>query len=163
MSVIEGIIEILEWSNEAIRKELRENKINDTGEASRSLEVRSDQVSAQSLGAFYIEFLRSEDSEGKHGRPPGRMPPIDKIRAWVERKLKIEDEDDIEIATYRVANKIAAIGTDIFIGKRQGIFLNVIADKVNEKVNEHIETFFSIEIRRKLNTFAGAYSIREAI
>ena len=62
-------------------------------------------VTAVGPGANYVEFIEL-------GRRPGKFPPVDAIRLWVKRKLKVTGKDINRVA-YLVGRKIATKG---FVG-----------------------------------------------
>ena len=46
----------------------------------------------------------------EYGRRPGKFPPVDAMRYWVKRKLRITGEREINAAAYMVGRKIARSG-----------------------------------------------------
>lgn len=78
-----------------------------SGDWANNLEGVVDGNSGIILGLEYTEQL-------VHGRPPGKHPKIKPLIQWVEDKLGFTGDEGIGIA-YAVANKIADVGTNIYI------------------------------------------------
>jgi hypothetical protein len=81
-----------------------------TGRASASLKVVKSANKIASVGIDYIEYLN-------RGRGPGKFPPIDKIKQWVDAR-------NLEVAPYVIARKIAQEGTEIYKDRTKGIMSN---------------------------------------
>ena len=120
--LIENTKILVEKFNDSIRTDLSTKKIDTKGIASNSLRVESDLNSVRSLGIFYLEYL-------DRGRPPGKFPPVDVIREWVNSK-------PVEINPYLVGRKIAREGTEIFKNPSKGIMLNTKIRKLMEEINQ---------------------------
>lgn len=45
------------------------------------------------------------------GRIPGKMPPVDPIKAWIRRKLKIKDEREVNSFAWAIAKDQKKNGT----------------------------------------------------
>lgn len=81
-----------------------------SGKSAESLTYNvDDKGNGRMVGESYIYYQ-------VHGRGPGKMPPIDNIKAWVEVK-------QLELSPWAVAYKIARDGTAIWRGDRQGLDL----------------------------------------
>ncbi|CAB4199379.1 hypothetical protein UFOVP1336_32 [uncultured Caudovirales phage] len=62
------------------------------------------QMGATGGASLYAEFVEL-------GRKPGKFPPIEPIRKWVRRVLRITGESNIRSVAYLVGRKIARQGT----------------------------------------------------
>ena len=114
----------LSWLRDAIAIEMDQKGLIDTGGAVNSLEVQGNKL----LGNEYIYQLDS-------GRPPGKFPPVDNMRDYVRRKLRI-DEKRVNSVAFLVGRKIANYGTEIYQDKSKGIELDKLIEKMTERAAE---------------------------
>lgn len=98
-----------------------------------SFRFEADETSGTMYAADYFQYIL-------FGRGPGKAPPVDAMRAWVEK-----NPDSLEQAkqrfkyitanglAYITGQKIAREGTDVFTGKKPAIDFLGVMDK-NTKV-----------------------------
>jgi hypothetical protein len=109
-----------------------------------SFRFEADETSGTMYAADYFQYIL-------FGRGPGKAPPVDAMRAWVEK-----NPDSLEAAkqrfkyitanglAYIIGQKIAREGTDIFTGKKPAIDFLGVMDKNMEvllKSIAHNEAF----------------------
>ena len=87
------------------QEKIIEFKAIDTGLLRRSGYVRVDKFLEKEIGysapySIYVEF----------GRGAGKQPPIEPIRKWVKRKLKVRNEKEANKLSWAIAKKIAKEG-----------------------------------------------------
>lgn len=104
--------------------------INATGRLSQSGKVVEDGKGAYDIGFFndgngYAEFV-------EYGTKP-HWPPVDFIRAWVKKKLRVALEEEDSVA-YLISRKIAQKGT------KPHPFFKPAVDKNSPKLTKEIET-----------------------
>ena len=115
------IIEFAQGVIEGIQNNIRTKRIgkygpmHDTGAAEESLSYRWDGKRLQIYSSWpYIWVL--ED-----GRKPGKMPPVDSLIGWVERKVQPVDASARTVA-FLIARKIGRDGTWLYQqGGKSGI------------------------------------------
>ena len=127
---------------EEIRKRLSDKNINNTGTASRSLNVKATDIKLEIKGLRYIGAL-------DEGRSPGRFPPVDAIRDWVARKLGISGNENNSIA-YLIGRKIANEGTSIYQDKSKGIELESIVDMGIKLIKKRVTAKLLIDTKAKI-------------
>ncbi len=127
---------------EEIRKRLSGKGINNTGNASRSLNTKATNIKLEIRGDRYIGAL-------DEGRSPGKFPPVDAIRDWVAQKLGISGNENNSIA-YLVGRKIANEGTSIYQNKNLGIELESIVDMGIELIKKRVTAKFLIDTKAKI-------------
>lgn len=90
-----------------IKFQLQKKKKIDTGNLLNSIKYKIIQTrTGWQLIIFDTDgYLQYVDA----GRKPGKWPPRDKIKPWVKRKLKVE-EDKIDSVSFLVARKIGEKG-----------------------------------------------------
>lgn len=152
------ISETLKQLLDELVKELKANIPNATGKTSQSLEVKvEDKVisgfgitSGKILANKYFGVLES-------GRRPGKMPPIQAIKEWVEAKSfnfpfttsagnTIRNADSM---SWAIAIKISNEGTKLFRqGGHSGVISNVLSD---QRLDTFSKAFFSKTSRVILN------------
>ena len=102
-----------------------------------SFRFEADETSGTMYAADYFQYIL-------FGRGPGKAPPVDAMRAWVEKnpdsleqakqRFKYITQDGL---AYIIGQKIAREGTDIFTGKKPPIdFLGVLDKNVQTLMNE---------------------------
>jgi len=121
-----------------IQNEFDKKGLNDTGKAKDSLGFTAKGTSLSIEGKLRIIFLQD-------GRKPGKFPPIDVIRGWVERKLGVPSEKSRNVA-FLIARKIAEKGTDIFTDKAKGLQLELILNEMQTILLDEIanEVFLQV-------------------
>lgn len=75
------------------------------------------------------------------GRKSGKMPPLEKIMAWVQvRGMNYNHKipSGLKSAAYLIARSIALNGTLIFQGKKKGLEVNEAIDVAAEQLNKDI-------------------------
>lgn len=105
-----------------IQSTLAAKNLDNTGEASMSLEVNGSQL----LGNDYIYYL-------DQGRRPGKFPPS--LIDWVRNKLGLKGNEAKQV-DFLVRRKISREGTEIFKNKSNGLELDKL---VNEMLDNLIK------------------------
>ena len=144
------LIEELRTFNESIVETLRAKKIDDTRAAARSLSVVETERGAKSVGINYIEFL-------DRGRPPGKFPPVNKIRDWVASKLGISDEKERNSIAYLVGRKISRECSTIFKDKSKGLELDKKIAKFTQQLLPKLELGIAAEFAENITTTYKKY------
>lgn len=127
---------------EEIRKRLSDKNINNTGNASSSLNTKATNIKLEIRGERYIGALDK-------GRSPGRFPPVDAIRNWVAQKLGISGNENDSIA-YLIGRKIANEGTSIYQDKSKGIELESIVDMGIKLIKKRVTAKLLIDTKAKI-------------
>lgn len=136
-----------EWEaiiNEIIRlfiiPEMNRNNVNATFNMQKSLGAKGNKL----MGAHYEEWA-------DRGRGPGGMPPINKIKEWVEVKLNVADSTSV---AYAIAHKIAKEGTQNHIEGGMSRFLYVIfTPRCREFINQKAGEILTRKVRVNINNF----------
>ncbi len=128
----DAISKLLDGIEEAYKKDL--TRFNTTGKASDSLRKEVKDTGGTLFGAKHIYQL-------KHGRKPGKFPPIDEILNWIRAKRIQADIPERSLA-FLIARKIARQGTNIFQKK-------VPALNVEERIKELLEEF-KVEVKNDM-------------
>jgi len=118
---------------ENIKVEMEYKNLDNTGNASKSLEVKGTQL----LGNDYIYFL-------DQGRRPGKFPPVATLVQWVRSKLGLEGTEAKQVA-FLVGRKISREGTDIFKDKSKGLQLDELIDDMIENLLEETLDIAKVE------------------
>ncbi len=109
-----------------MQQQMIQRRLNASGKTSASLKIVKVNTSQQVLrGSDTVYYLI-------HGRRPGKFPPIQPIRKWVQIKIRPTDISVNSLA-FLIARKIARRGTDIYLGKRKGIDMVSILTKRNKQ------------------------------
>jgi hypothetical protein len=148
---IEAILEEVEKFNQSIKDALNSKNISDTGEAARSLRTEFGSDYVRSLGVFYLEFLDT-------GRGAGEPPPFRKILEWAIRRTGKDASGAYGLAVY-VTNKIAEIGTKIFIDNSKGIELHQKIVTLRKAINQSVTDSVVIDIRQRLDKYKKIYQM----
>ena len=90
------------------------------------------------------------------GRGPGKKPPFSPILKWAMEKTGQPASECWGLARY-VQNKIAALGTEIFMDNRKGIELEKKVVNLKQSINENIGKQIKTEIIQKLDRFKEIY------
>jgi hypothetical protein len=150
MTDIQEIVKEVDKFNDSIKDALNSKNITNTGEAANSLRIDYGYDFVQSIGIFYLEFLDT-------GRGPGKMPPFEPIMRWAIQKTGQQREELYALVRY-VQNKIANLGTEIFLNSSKGIELSEKILTLKENLNDTIKKSVVLEIKQKLNEFKIAFS-----
>lgn len=142
---IKVIINEVEKFNDSIKDALNSKGISDTGEAANSLYIKHGRDFVQSIGIFYLEFLDT-------GRGPGEPPPFKPILEWAMRRTGEDASGAWGLAKY-VQNKIAEIGTTIFINNSRGIELDEKIVTLRKAINEEVAKSVKVQVLKKLDKF----------
>ena len=112
--------------------------LNDTGAASAALSSKVVGNKLQIEGLLRTVVLAS-------GRKPGKFPPMEPIRAWVRRKLNVE-ESEVDGVAFVIARKIAREGTDIFTGKAKGLQVEMLIAEINKELEDEVNTQIGLNV-----------------
>lgn len=128
MSIEKAIHDQLRKIGNDIAEEIRTRDFSDTG-ASQEFEINVDGNKVQLIGMHHIGALI-------HGRRPGKFPPVDVIREYVERNditMNIDGKDlTPDQVAYMIGKGIAEKGTRIYRGEIEGVDIERIIEN-NEK------------------------------
>lgn len=133
------IDELLTGVQKAYIEDQTNKGIRASGKSASTLRKESTESSGTLYGAKYFY-------QQKHGRKPGKFPPIDSIIEWIRAKGIVPRETTERSLAFIIARKIAQQGTDIYLKRREGINVD---DKVKELVKKFQESL-SKDIRLKL-------------
>ena len=154
-SLIELVKEEFELFNESIRDALTTKKINNTKEAYNSLRVEYSNNSVKSLGIFYLEFLDT-------GRGPGKLPPFAPILKWAMEKTGQTEQECWGLAKY-VQQKIANVGTEIFLDNSKGIELDEKIKLLRVTLNEKLTIQVKEQLTQRLNKYKLLFNKKQQI
>jgi hypothetical protein len=131
MDIVKSLTELLNGVREAIQQDQIDKGIRSSGKSSASLRIEVKQTQGTLYGASYFY-------QQKHGRKPGKFPPISAILDWIRIKgiTPRDNKTTTDQLAFLFARKIAEKGTDIFTGKRPAL-------NVEEKINQLIKEFSS--------------------
>ena len=121
-----------------LKNKIAERIPNNTGGAVSSLEVSGNQL----LGNDYIYYL-------DQGRAPGRFPPIQNIREWVNSKLGLSGKEGNSVA-FLIGRKLANEGSEIFKDKSKGIRLDELIDETLDELYKEIPNEAALEVLKWL-------------
>lgn len=127
MNFAPSISTLLDGVRDAYIKDQKDKGIYSSGKSASSIRKDVEETSGQLFGSSYFY-------QQKHGRKPGKFPPIDDILNWIRAKgiqpgmyqptpktgqkiPKPRQMTERQLA-FLFAQKIAREGTDIFQGKR---------------------------------------------
>ena len=141
MGAIQDILNA--WGNQTvqiIRDNLSTTGTNASGETSRSL--KSELVTDKRLQVSGKEFIYVVET----GRKAGKMPPVSKIKAWLETG-KINIQGSIDGAAWAISKKIANEGSSLFRkGGREDIITPAISDQRVDDLIDQLATASELEI-----------------
>lgn len=119
-----------------------------------SFRWEADENGGQFFAAHYMKYIIA-------GRGPGKFPPVDKMREWVEGNPEVLDSArqiwrDITVnqLAFIIGRKIAREGTDVWSGKKPGIDLPAVVGKHLTELQEALG---------KAEVFNIATSLKSAI
>jgi hypothetical protein len=116
-----------------------ENNLNDSGEAMYSLEYKVEGHTLKINGLKRVLFLQ-------FGREPGTFPPVDVIRKWVESKLNITGDKEINQVAFLIGRKIKEKGTDILTDKTKGLQIELTLEEINNVIFGEMAQFEAANI-----------------
>lgn len=127
-----------------IKSDLSSKGIDNSKQASNSLrvEIKESENKVILWGVDYLEVLNK-------GRGPGKFPPINEIKLWVESK-------PVDISPYLVARKIAREGTRIFKDNTKGIQLEDKVINLRNELKKKIPYYAKEKVLNKLRKFNKA-------
>lgn len=140
------ISDALDKFNQSIKDALISKGIQNTGSAAKSLKVVDSGEKMQSVGNDYIELLDK-------GRWPGKFAPVENIRDWVQTKLGITQEEEIESVAFLVNSKIAEKGTEIYRDNSQGLQIDEKIEKLKEDLSGSFSEYAIRDVKRVLDKF----------
>lgn len=123
---------------ENIQREMSSKNLDNTGEASNSLEVKGNQL----LGNDYIYYL-------DQGRRPGKFPPVQNLRDWVRSKLGLDSAEAKQVA-FLIGRKIANEGTTIYRNKSKGIELDSLVNEMLDNLTKELPEQAAAEVLKWL-------------
>ena len=141
MAASQSIETLLNGVREAYISDQAAKGIKASGKSAASLriEVTENQGTLYGQSYFYQQ---------KHGRRPGKFPPIDDILDWIrEKRITPKDSKTTERQlAFLFARKIAQRGTDIFEGKRPALEVQEQIKKLTEEFIKNFSKDFKAEI-----------------
>ena len=149
--IIQEILKEVEKFNDSIKDALNSKNISNTGEAANSLRIEQGEDFVKSIGIFYLEFLDT-------GRGPGLPPPFEPIMRWAIGKTGQQRSELYGLVKY-VQNKIAKLGTEIFINQGKGIELEKKVLTLKDNINKSLPNSVGFEIKQKLDKFKKIYNM----
>ena len=113
MNFAPSISTLLDGVRDAYIKDQKDKGIYSSGKSASSIRKDVEETSGQLFGDGYFYQQR-------HGRKPGKFPPIDDMLNWIRAKgiTPRDDKTTERQLAFLFARKIAREGTDIFQGKR---------------------------------------------
>jgi hypothetical protein len=130
------IVDELTKFNTEIRNEMSRKGLDTTGKASASLRVVKSANIIASVGIDYIEYLN-------RGRGPGKQPPLEKIKQWVEAK-------NLEVAPFVIARKIGREGTEIFRDRTKGLMLEPKIEDTVKRITKRVGEAIAINVTKRI-------------
>lgn len=122
-----------------------------SGQSARSLKTKTREISGTIkgtlTGAAYFTFQ-------EQGRRPGKMPPVQSIRDWIEAKgIQVDNKESL---AWAIAKKIAKEGSDIYQNKRPALateqIIEIEIEKSRPEINKAIFDYFRTETTKVLKT-----------
>ena len=113
-------------------------RLNDTGEAMNSLSAEATNGKLIISGLARVLFL-------EYGRKAGTMPPVAVIRAWVQRKLNVP-EDELDSVAFLIARKIQREGTNILTDRTKGLQIELVLQNLYDELSEIVINFEAQQI-----------------
>lgn len=141
------IIRALEIMIDALVEKYDELGMRDTGEWARELEGVVEGDKAIIKGLPYTEQLVD-------GREPGKAPPVQAMRNWVQSKLGISGEQNINRVAYLVGQKIAKEGTNIYQRGGSTLLEDLEDPKLLKLFSNEIEAHVKLELNEAFVTMA---------
>lgn len=147
----QAISKLLENVRAEIIDDQQTKGIRASGQSARSLKTKTREISGTIkgtlTGAAYFTFQ-------EQGRRPGKMPPVQSIRDWIEAKGI--QSDNPESLAWAIAKKIAKEGSDIYQNKRPALatqqIIEIEIEKSRPEINKAIFDYFRTETTKVLKT-----------
>jgi hypothetical protein len=138
MSTRDAIEKLLEGIRKDINKDQAVKGIRASGKSAESQEIYMSPAAGRLVGdASFHEQVK--------GRRPGAFPPIADIRAWIDTKGIDPQDISKDSLAFLIARKIARRGTDIYLGKRPGLDLDLIIQRRREEFEGDITDIKRVE------------------
>lgn len=125
-----------------------------SGQFEKDLQNKTTGLTGLLVGSHYTEQL-------VNGRPPGKYPPIDIIREWVEKKpiQIIGERISVSSLAFLIARKIAREGTEIYKKGGSDLISSVITPERVQSIIDKVTRFnvqqFSTEVSNIFKEFAA--------
>lgn len=146
MNLTKPISELLDGVRKAYQEDQIAKGMRASGQSSASLRTEVKETEGTLYGAKYF-------FQQKHGRKPGKFPPISDILDWIRIK-GIQPRDNKTTTNqlaYLFARKIAERGTDIYSGKRPALNpeekIKVLVAKFSKDVMRDFITDVKLKLR----------------
>ena len=143
MIEVENIItKELKLLGDNISRRIDEKGLKDTGQ-SQEFNINSQDNKVQLIGVDYIYYLDK-------GRGPGKFPPVNVIREYVQRNnIRIADYNENQ-TVYLIAKGIADRGSVIFRDKSKGIQLDGLIDECLKRIYNQVGEAAIIDVKKML-------------
>lgn len=146
MSIETVIQDTLRNIGQAIADEIQSKGLSDTGK-SQEFEVNVDGNKVQLIGYDYIKYLI-------YGRPPGKFPPVNVIREYVERNGITMNINGRELTpnqvAYMIGKGISEKGTRIYRGEIEGVDIDRIIEDNKKDMYDKIADEAVNDVKLKL-------------
>ena len=134
--LIENTVLLVEAFNDEIRNDLSSKGIDSSGQAANSIRITKTSNSVTSFGIDYLYYLDK-------GRGPGKFPPPESIKKWVESK-------PVPVHPFVIGRKIAREGTEIFKDNSKGIELDKKRDDLTNKIKQNAPLWAKNDILKQI-------------
>jgi len=142
------IFSVLEVIRKRIIQDQSDKKIKSSGASSRSLHIEEVSKGGQLVGDDYFQQQIT-------GRKPGKFPPIEPIRKWIDSKGLSLNKITKNGLAFIIARKIAEKGTDIYRKKRPGLDVNGIVNQSLPSLKDQLIKAGKIEIKTAIAKALG--------
>lgn len=129
-------------------------KLRASSQFEKDLQNKTTGLTGLLVGSHYTEQL-------VNGRPPGKYPPIDIIKEWIEVKpiQIIGERISVSSLAFLIARKIAREGTEIFKKGGSDLISSVITPERVQSIIDKVTRFnvqqFSTEVSNIFKEFAA--------
>lgn len=146
MGVISDVIgSWLEETKSMIQENLSRTGTNASGETSNSLSVETTEKGGKLTGRSFFRTVET-------GRRPGKMPPVSKIKEWLETG-KVSFSGSIDSAAWAISTAIAKRGTKLFRdGGREDIIQPAISVQRIDKLTKAIADSYTDQVVARIKT-----------
>lgn len=134
--LIQNTVILVENFNDEIRSDLYTKGIDNSFTASDSIRIEAGLYRVTSYGVDYLYFLDK-------GRGPGKFPPPESLRQWVNSK-------PVPVAPYVIGRKIAREGTEIFKNPSKGIQLEEKRSRLLAELREKAPEWVKNDLLNKI-------------
>ena len=134
--LIENTVLLVENFNDEIRSDLSSKGLDNSGQAANSIRIVTTKNSVTSFGVDYLFYLDK-------GRGPGKFPPPETIKKWVESK-------PVPVHPFVIGRKIAREGTEIFKDNSKGIELDVKREELTKKIKQNAPLWAKNDILKQI-------------